>query len=213
VGVTFNSSGGAPQWTNETTLGTTNNLRDETGANSGISLTTSVVGTSAPFSVSVNSATIPTGDSNLLGINGNIYGETSFTAALSGLNAGAIYDVWLFVTRENDTTNQLVTITMTGAATTQFTQVDASTQQLIVNSTVGSSSESLAFYAIPIVSDTSGDISINIQNQDGTFGAAISGIALQEVSSVPEPATLSLLACGAVGLAAYGWRRRKPAAV
>ena len=44
VGVTFDSTGGAPQWTNETTLGTTNNLLYETGVNSGFSLTTSVTG-------------------------------------------------------------------------------------------------------------------------------------------------------------------------
>jgi len=71
VGVTFNSSGGAPQWTNETSRGTTNDLPYETGAHSGISLTTSVSGSFAPFSVSVDSNTIPNGDSNLSGINGN----------------------------------------------------------------------------------------------------------------------------------------------
>src|SRR5580698_3461170 len=55
VGVTFNSSGGAPQWTNETSLGTTNNLPYETGGNSGISLTTSVTGSFGPYSVFVDS--------------------------------------------------------------------------------------------------------------------------------------------------------------
>jgi hypothetical protein len=204
VGVTFNSSGGAPQWTNETSLGTTNNLPYESGANSGISLTTSVTGGFAPFSVSVNPTTIPSGDSNLGGINGNFYGENSFTAVLSGLQAGATYDVWVFVTRQNFTTNQFVTIT--GAGSTTFSQVDNSVQQLIVNSTVGSSSESLGSYALPIVADSSGDITINIQNNNDGFGAAVSGIA---VSATPEPGTISLLACGAVSLAACGWRRRK----
>jgi len=203
VGVTFNSSGGATQWTNETSLGTTNNLPYETGANSGISLTTSVVPSFSLFSVSVDHTTIPTGDSNLGGINGNFYGETSFTAALSGLHAGATYDVWVFVTRQNDPTNQSVTIT--GAGTTSFSQIDGSTKQLIVNSLVGSNTHDLRYYALPIVSDGSGDITIKITNT-GSYGAAVSGIALQ---SVPEPGTLGLAVCGAVSLAAYGWRRRK----
>jgi hypothetical protein len=211
VGVTFNSSGGAPQWTNETGLGTTNNLPYETGANSGISLTTSVTGASGPFSVSVNPATIPSGDPNLAGINGNIYGEDSFTAALSGLQAGGTYNVWLFVTRENDPTNQLVNIT--GAGSTNFAQVDGSTQELIVNDAIGSSSVPLGFYAVPIVANGSGQIAISIANNDGDFGAAISGLALEQVSSTPEPGTLSLLACGAVSLAGFGWRRRSRAAV
>jgi hypothetical protein len=163
-------------------------------------------------SITVNTATIPTGNSNLSGINGNFYGETSFTAALSGLQAGATYDVWVFVTREGDPTKQNVTIT--GAGMTTFSQNDTSTRQLIVNSMAGSSSKTLGFYALPIVagtgSDGSGNININIVNNDGSFGAAISGIALAQV---PEPATLGLLACGAVSLAAYEWRRRKLATV
>jgi hypothetical protein len=196
VGVTFNSSGGAPQWTNETSLGTTNKLPDETGGNSGISLTTSVSGAFAPFRVTVNSSTIPTGDTNLKGINGNFYGENSFTAALSGLRAGATYDVWVFVTRQNDPTDQSVTIT--GAGTTKFSQIDSTTQQLIVNSMIGSSSKTLGFYALPIVADGSGNININIVNNDGAFGAAISGIALAQV---PEPTSLVLLGLGIAALA------------
>jgi hypothetical protein len=63
------------------------------------------------------------------------------------------------------------------------------------------------------VSDGSGHININIANTDGVFGAAVSGIALEQVISVPEPSTLGFLACGAVSLAVYHWRRRKLATV
>jgi hypothetical protein len=202
VGVTFNSTGGASQWTNETALGTTNNLPYETGANSGVSLTTSVKGASAPFSVSVNPGTIPSGNPNLSGINGNIYGENSFTAVLSDLSAGATYDVWVFVTRQNFPTDQLVTIT--GAGTTSFTQIDAATKQLIVNSMVGSSSKTLSYYALPIVSDGAGDITITVKNMDAGFGAAVSGIA---IAAVPEPSTWAMMLIGFAGLG-YASRRK-----
>jgi hypothetical protein len=172
-------------------------------------LTTSIIGAYGLRSVTVNPTTLPTGDSNLIGINGNWQGEERFTAALSGLQAGATYDVWVFVTRQNFRTNQFVHIA--GAGITDFSQFDLSHRQLIVNSMVGSSSETLGFYALPIVSDGSGNINITIYNNDDGVGAAISGIALAQ--AVPEPATLGLLACGAVSLAAYEWRRRKLATV
>ncbi|WP_294538033.1 PEP-CTERM sorting domain-containing protein [uncultured Rhodoblastus sp.] len=204
VGVTFNSSGGASQWTNETALGTTNNLPSESGAGSGISLTTSVNGAYAPFGISVNPATIPSGNPNLGGINGNIYGENSFTAALSGLKANATYDVWVFATRQNYPTNQLVTIT--GAGTTSFYQIDASTKELIVNSVIGSSSKSLGYYALPIVADGSGHLTITVDNYAGSYGAAVSGLA---IASVPESSTWAMMLIGFAGLGFAGYRSRK----
>ncbi len=211
VGVTFFSSGGAPQWTNETRLGTTHDLPYETGANSGISLTTSVGGPSGffPFDVSVDPATIPSGDPNLGGINSNIVvSDSSFTAVLSDLHANATYDVWLFVTRENDPTDQLVTIT--GAGTTNFTQLDTPTKQLIVNSKVGSSSKDLGYYAVPIVSNGSGDITITVNNMDGYYQSAVSGIA---VEAVPEPSIWAMLLIGFAGVGYAGRRTMKRARV
>ncbi len=73
VGVRFNGEGAAAQWTNETSLGTTNNLLNEAGANSGISLTTSITGTLSRVNYTREPDTIPTGDSNLNGINGNFF--------------------------------------------------------------------------------------------------------------------------------------------
>jgi hypothetical protein len=152
--------------------------------------------------VHLATSTIPGGDTNLDGINGNIYGENSFTAALSGLRADATYDVSVFVTRQNDPTDQKVTIA--GAGTTSFSQIDSSTKQLIVNSMVGSSSEDLGFYALPIVSNGSGDITITVDSLE-TDGAAVSGIA---IAAVPEPSTWAMLMVGLGGLGAVLRRRR-----
>lgn len=211
TGVTFHSSGGAPQWTDLSIPSTTSNLPDETGANSGISLSVSSTGTTLPFTVATDPSTVPTGDSNLNGLNGNFYDANTFTAVLSGLDAGATYNVWVFVTRSSFVTDQLVTIT--GAGTTSFSQIDSSFEQLILNSSIGSSARDFESYALPIVADGSGNITIQITNEDGDLGAAFSGIAIQEVTiSTPEPATLGLLACGTGCLAACGWRRRKPVA-
>jgi PEP-CTERM motif len=202
VGVTFDSIGGAPQWTNETTLGTTNNLRYETGVNSGFSLTTRVTGGLASNPVTVGAATIPMGDANLSGIDGNFYGFQTLTADLSHLKARQAYDVWVFVARENYPTHQGVSIT--GAGTTTFMQLDSSPRQLIVNSNVGSSSEDLSYYALPIVSNAAGDITIDVENMDDGYGAAISGIA---VMAVPEPSTWAMMLVGFAGLG-YAARRK-----
>ena len=142
------------------------------------------------------------GDTNLSGIDGNFYGFQTFTADLSHLKAGQAYDVWVFVARENYPTHQGVSIT--GARTATFMQIDSSPRQLIVNSRVGSSSEALDYYALPIVSNAAGDITIDVENMDDGYGAAISGIA---VMAVPEPSTWAMMLVGFAGLG-YACRRK-----
>ncbi len=46
---------------------------------------------------------------------------------------------------------------------------------------------------------------------NGTAGNLGGQITAGEVSAAPEPASLTLLATGALGLLGYGWRKRKPA--
>ena len=42
-------------------------------------------------------------------------------------------------------------------------------------------------------------------------GSSDSFAIQSDVEPVPEPSTLALLGIGIAGMAAYGWRRRKPA--
>ena len=62
----------------------------------------------------------------------------------------------------------------------------------------------------------SGSLSANNSGMVDGYPAAIAVQGNDElvlnVSTVPEPSTLALIAAGAMGLAAYVWRRRKQAA-
>jgi hypothetical protein len=70
-------------------------------------------------------------------------------------------------------------------------------------------------FVTTLASDTFTGITFNNSTIDDVFGFDDMTIgSLQQVTppSVPEPATLTLLGIGALGMAGYRWRRRTQAA-
>jgi uncharacterized repeat protein (TIGR03803 family)/autotransporter-associated beta strand protein len=63
-------------------------------------------------------------------------------------------------------------------------------------------------YAEPLGSLSGGGSAGPLGSQSGMSGGAAGAQPVGPVQSVPEPSSLALLAAGAAGLAAYGWRRR-----
>jgi hypothetical protein len=209
VGVSFNPNSTGP--TNWNVVGTTthsplSNLIDESGSSTSISIAFNT--NTAFFSGTLEASTIPIHTPSLAALDGNVDSTSSgasYSTTLSGLVPDSIYDVWIFTARFTQPTIQTVTITGAGSGTS-FTQMDSNTSQLLVNSSVGSNTEPLSFYALPIESSGSGQISIAIAG--GSSGYALTGVAVQFVQTVPEPTTFTLLGIGIAGMAGYTWRKR-----
>jgi PEP-CTERM motif len=209
VGVSFNGNTTGPTNWNDvgpTTNSPLNNLIDESGSPTSISIAFST--NQAFFAGTLEASTVPIHTPSLAALNGNVdstVSGASFGATLSGLVPDSIYDVWVFTARFAQPTGQRVTITGTGSPTS-FTQSDSNTTQLLVNSSLGSNTEPLSFYALPIESSGSGQMSFAIAGGDSGYG--LTGIAVQFVQTVPEPTALTLLGIGIAGTAGYTWRKR-----
>jgi PEP-CTERM motif len=210
VGVSFNTNSTGPTNWNVVTPTTNSpliNLIDESGSSTSISIAFDT--NTAFFSGTLDALTVPIHTPSLASLTGNVDSTASgasYSATLSGLVPDSIYDVWVFTARFAQPTGQTVTITGAGSGTS-FTQTDSNTDQLLVNSSLGSNTEPLSFYALPIESSGSGQISIAIAGGDSGYG--LTGVAVQFVQSVPEPTTFILLGIGIAGMAGYMWRKGK----
>ncbi len=73
---------------------------------------------------------------------------------------------------------------------TSFSQVVSSTanRQLIINEELGSSSEPLESYGIPVTSTQSGTVQIELQGNAGSAGVFLSGVAIEQTEApLPPP--------------------------
>jgi hypothetical protein len=209
VGVSFNpNSAGPTNWNVVAPAKNSplSNLIDESGNSTSISISFDT--NTAFFSGTLEASTVPIHTPSLAALTGNVdstVAGASYGATLSGLVSDSIYDVWVFTARFVQPTGQTVTITGAGTGTS-FIQTDSNTSQLLVNSSVGSDTEPLSFYALPIESSGSGQMSIGIAG--GASGYGLTGVAVQFLQTVPEPTTFTLLVIGVAAMAGYSWRKR-----
>ncbi len=174
------------------------NLIDETGANSGWTLTTD-----NPIDLWDNRTSsfpaneTPQHSNPLVGLNGSAVGpddnNADVTVTWSGLTAGVLFNFWVFSLGANDF-NQSITVSGGSAPVTFIDQ--RYNGHLNVNGSAGSDANTLASYAMQQTADDSGKITI-LCHPLTSSDIALGGVALQQV---PEPATLSLLAMGGLAL-------------
>ena len=95
------------------------------------------------------------------------------------------------------------------------------TEQATASGSLGSTSFTNALVTLTFAGDTANVTQIGqgeFANSTGTATVTVAGIgtatftATTSTAAAPEPASLTLLGVGAVGLAGYGWRKRRRAA-
>jgi hypothetical protein len=215
VGVDFGPGTSIPNWTNINSAGTYTNLNDENGVGSGINL--AITSTIRPYGVIPTASTVPQPfpsiATSLSGIDGNVYAYNgTFNAQYTGLTPGRAYSFWLFGLRGGANLGQFVTIT-TDSVVLSYQQT-ASSEQLMINSKVGSSSFNLGHYADTVIASGTGTISINVVGND-YYGApfTIAGLALEAPSApspaVPEPSTMVIGTLFGIGGLVAKRRRKK----
>jgi len=208
VGVNFGPSGSPSptNWTLMTAPGTVNNLIDSTGAPTTVSLTVSSM--SPPpdtFSGTPVAGTIPSDAPTLANLQSNFssYNGTppnNLLAQFSGLTPSGTYSVYAIGLRFENGINQSVTITGAGAPVA-FSQIGP-VFSLFFNGSIGSSSQTLESYAVPIQASGSGTISIQFASGPQRYTAA--GVALSFTPSIPATPVPGSLGLALIGLATAG---------
>ncbi|MEM8828799.1 MAG: SdrD B-like domain-containing protein [Cyanobacteria bacterium P01_G01_bin.19] len=175
-----------------TTPTTLTNLNDETGANSGYGLQIEYGGSSASVSPGTTTiSTVPSHSPSLTGVDDYIYSlnDGSFTekitATWTGLSANTAYDVYVFGSQSlvSDPNFLTQSVSITGDTTVNFDQSNIDANTLFINNRTAINTDSLEDYAVEVVSDSSGEIAIEIEGTNFNF-AALSGLAIDPVEPI-----------------------------
>jgi hypothetical protein len=217
VGVNFGPTGALSpaNWTLMTTPGTLNNLIDNTGAPTAVSLTVSTTppvpdtfqGVPVAGTIPSDAPTLDNLQSNFSSYNGTA--PNGMLAQFSGLTPNGAYSVYAIGLRFSGGINQSVTITGSGAPVA-FSQIGP-VYSLFFNGSIGSSSQTLESYAQQIHASGSGTISI--QFTSGPQRYTVGGVALSYTPSLPTSPLPSSLVLALIGLATVGlfyFARRRP---
>jgi hypothetical protein len=215
AGVDFGASD-VTHWTNTSSLGTIDNLIDDAGNPTALSVTLTqtnntlrILSVDLGSPIAVNAGTLPISTPSLSGLQDNLFWLNSFTAAFSNLVPGGTYAVYAFGLRADGAPDQTVTIT-SAAGNIVFAQDFGGSGYLNVNGALGSSSEPLSDYADYAVADSNGDISITFTGSSSDFFTA-GGVAISsdpEITATPEPASATYIILTVLAAAPFALRKR-----
>jgi hypothetical protein len=187
IGVDFGPVGQdtPTNWTSVSGAGTYNNLGTETGHSTAVGLqVTDLGGVPNSSAVGANVGTIPSHSNSLANIGGNIFrfGQQQtpeLGLRIFNLEPSTSYDLWVFGLSDDYPLGQEV------SGTIAFNQA-ALSQELVSNSTVGTSANDLSVYRVSATADGSGEINITVTADPDLY--AVAGLAI-DVPAVPPPFT------------------------
>ncbi len=179
IGVDFDASGSSPtNWNNASAaMSGLVNAKDESGANTTVSMSITSNGSRADGGASPPSFQIPIHANPLDLVDGNIYADSGDTLTFEWFNLtpGTRYDVYHFGSDEVSTNSQ---ITIAGAgAPIVFTRGFVG-NDLAVNDELGDDTRTLKSYAETVAATATGTITITVEALVGDAGTA--GLAIQE---------------------------------